>query len=1736
MIVLSLCHLITLIALYQIMPRGLEIGALFSCISRIRSMHVLVCDQLLVRAVFSQTCLFEARVRTRSHVLVNVPRRTGRYSDVVHHPRRTFALKRRLVFQMVLERLLSSLLIISLIEASIYLYHTEDGAAVEYYDCIYLRSLLYCRRPDGPIDLFRENDTWRCHHDGIRHSFESLSSSNISVTTILLQWRSTLEMAERYERSSVSSDNLSEQYLCQCTHNQSFGKFCEYLLPMGLTLEETIHGEMATRKKREELVHIHDDILCYKTLECDSGLLCLDWRDICDGVQQCMFGYDEDNCDKLELNECDENEYRCVNGMCIPDEYFLDGDYDCMDLSDEIEPFDDRWCMFEQVRLECDERLCPRNSWSCGDGQCIFDRLAFQKLTSPLPPCRNRRDQFFMCESHFQDRMWTLTTGKCHLETPFVQIKNESLLRSTDNCTFFIKCALSDSGIRHCPCQVLDFCYQNLTNPCRDAPVVYPNGAILAPYIRFVYPARLSRSNSVPDYFRINASIKCRGFLRHYQTMLPYSAEFDYRTLENKICSSATGASSTQDEGGYDRFCSKDSLTFNRQPYHFRDVCNISRECLSAYRISDGSSDCADQLDEESSPVNGSRSYFRFSCSREQPSSLPVSALGNLELNCKNKFDEFWMGTGISLAKLQCRQQSIGDCQFLRHYIQTASMFDHSADERVVSTLTIPFRSFCDTFWDYSSKADEDRELCARYWMCLPNQWRCRSGQCINVEWLLDRQWDCSDASDEHALFVFDHHLQPHNRLLNQPYELESIFDRLYDNIPLVSLCDSRKEFACYRLNSSVSFEQNESMHYCLPSEKLGDGHVDCLGGVDEQNTLNDCQSVTMLGENFRCLSSEVCIPYRSLCQKRCPNPIDDQWICSGRAHSPACSKTEFTCLNSRCLPGGRCQDDTQCSNEEDQYLCSDSSDSSKENPTKTYRRNKELSIRYEYQLFQLPRFPDHGNSTTRSNSTGQMSPKTRILSESILSPVLYQCNRGVGIHLPNGSIVCFCPQQYYGDRCQFHHDRLTLIVHLNVSQSVYASKSDTSILLKSVVLFLCEETILSSYEFHTRPVLEVNRYFKKTDHLVYPRSPEQLRQRKDRHLRRPSHVQYEHPYAIRIETYQLETNKPPQLVAVWQYPIYFDYLPSFRFAKVLHLRRPSTSFDPCQNKPCEPNRQCYPLQNNFSAYVCLCRENYGGRNCSEANERCSRGFCSPNALCKPNYRGVLQRPHLPYCICPRGAFGVRCHLQQDQCQSSPCLNGGQCFVSASPGKFYCICSVSHKGQRCEEEKDTIRLTINQSYPHHDGAVIQYLHIDYYHLQLVLYHQHPYERLPDHLFYRYTNRIVPEIVLVKLYSQSHMVIHLLSLQVNVTSINVTTYINESNACRDVSVFFSSQQGKTALSERVPRSNQFLLDISPIKYHRVCIDNPSLICFIDRYYLCVCDEQHRRAECFGYDQSLDRCSSCLAEGQCLHGDPSDPDDYICICPPCHSGQFCQFNSESFSFTLDQLFLADLLAFQTPLRSGTIAYLTIVPCIAFLVGLINNLCSFFTFLRPKCQRNGIGQYLLTMSIVNQVNLTLFMLRLLHLTLNFTHTYFSAPINAILCPLLNYLLVTSSRLTYWLVSLIAIERVYTTVSLKGQWLKKPSVARSLIFTLMIILSLTGAYELIFVKSYTAFDHGYWTTICILEFPSYPTRWTSIHQTVTIVHSVMPLLINLCSMVVIVYVVLKKKMRITERRSTCE
>jgi hypothetical protein len=106
---------------------------------------------------------------------------------------------------------------------------------------------------------------------------------------------------------------------------------------------------------------------------------CLDWSEICDGKIDCLdSGVDEEHCWQLEIHECNDNEYRCMNGQCIPKSFFRDQDQiiDCIDSSDKtvfylgVNPY----CHREEPSFRCDDVRCQDPPWEsfCRDDRRIF--------------------------------------------------------------------------------------------------------------------------------------------------------------------------------------------------------------------------------------------------------------------------------------------------------------------------------------------------------------------------------------------------------------------------------------------------------------------------------------------------------------------------------------------------------------------------------------------------------------------------------------------------------------------------------------------------------------------------------------------------------------------------------------------------------------------------------------------------------------------------------------------------------------------------------------------------------------------------------------------------------------------------------------------------------------------------------------------------------------------------------------------------------------------------------------------------------------------------------------------------------------------------------------------------------------------------------------------------------------------------------------------------------------------
>ena len=210
----------------------------------------------------------------------------------------------------------------------ILLYNTDNTVEMEAFDCIYYvngQTVEFCRRPGKNNE--HQSDFSECQAGGQKWTYRELLEHNITPWQVLW-WSSSVEKTDDYASIfyNQSMVDVPDGFLCNCTIEGSFGKNCEYELLFDRT---SFNKAIMIAFEHKVYPPSHQQlgsIWCYETLSsCDYGLLCLDWRNICDGQQDCMDGYDEENCDKLEFNECEDGEYRCVNGMCIDEEYWLDG-------------------------------------------------------------------------------------------------------------------------------------------------------------------------------------------------------------------------------------------------------------------------------------------------------------------------------------------------------------------------------------------------------------------------------------------------------------------------------------------------------------------------------------------------------------------------------------------------------------------------------------------------------------------------------------------------------------------------------------------------------------------------------------------------------------------------------------------------------------------------------------------------------------------------------------------------------------------------------------------------------------------------------------------------------------------------------------------------------------------------------------------------------------------------------------------------------------------------------------------------------------------------------------------------------------------------------------------------------------------------------------------------------------------------------------------------------------------
>jgi hypothetical protein len=311
---------------------------------------------------------------------------------------------------------------------------------------------------------------------------------------------------------------------------------------------------------------------------------------------------------------------------------------------------------------------------------------------------------------------------------------------------------------------------------------------------------------------------------------------------------------------------------------------------------------------------------------------------------------------------------------------------------------------------------------------------------------------------------------------------------------------------------------------------------------------------------------------------------------------------------------------------------------------------------------------------------------------------------------------------------------------------------------------------------------------------------------------------------------------------------------------------------------------------------------------------------------------------------------------------------------------------------------------------------------------------------------------------------------------------------------------------------------FNLTTAVFWYHQICRakrnTNTAFTCFRDLKYLCICEPDHSRAECFGYNPSTDHCSLCLSNGYCLKGELNDKTDFICLCPRCHHGAICQYSTELMSFTLDSLIVKDILN-NRQVSSGV--YIT-VALLIFLFGFFNNLCSFLTFTRPKPRTFGVGNYLLIVSIVDQCSLLLLLLKIFHIIFGNNGTlFYYENFNFYSCKIVSYLLSVFTRITYWLTSFITMERLCIVLFPTSTILKRPHLALG--WSIFVILTIFAMHAHEVLHYTTIVDPSYTSANVTLCVTNYVQSFVSTYNRINVlIHYYIPFLIQVISVTVLI------------------
>ncbi|XP_069360006.1 delta and Notch-like epidermal growth factor-related receptor isoform X2 [Maniola hyperantus] len=126
---------------------------------------------------------------------------------------------------------------------------------------------------------------------------------------------------------------------------------------------------------------------------------------------------------------------------------------------------------------------------------------------------------------------------------------------------------------------------------------------------------------------------------------------------------------------------------------------------------------------------------------------------------------------------------------------------------------------------------------------------------------------------------------------------------------------------------------------------------------------------------------------------------------------------------------------------------------------------------------------------------------------------------------------------------------------------------------------------------------------------------------------------------------------------------------------------------DPCYSEPCINGGSCMSMaMNGSTTFHCACVDGWTGSHCELAatGGACADKTCVKGICVEQTDNEVDGQKYL--CFCEPGYTGDRCELEYNECESSPCANGGTCTDRVNA--FDCACGRGYTGNTCQSKVD----------------------------------------------------------------------------------------------------------------------------------------------------------------------------------------------------------------------------------------------------------------------------------------------------------------------------------------------------------------------------------------------------------------------------------------------------------------